>query len=184
MWLEEIEVSGIPVFVFGDSLNNEVIGFRLGTLKASEGDTSIFLKAIECATSPDAEDFRAAQWAGDGYWWEVISRQDDYEETLKGLLTNKYASESVKAHASEMLAKIARRVAKKHHTKRRRSEFQQGRDRLVLALIERDGYRCAECSVYEDLTIDHVMPVSKGGSDDLDNLRFLCRSHNSKKGDR
>ncbi len=36
----------------------------------------------------------------------------------------------------------------------------------------------------EDLTIDHIAPLSKGGTDDLDNLRFLCRSHNSKKGDR
>jgi len=184
MWAEEIEVSGIPVFVFGDSLNNEVIGFRLGTLKASGGDTSIFLKAIEWATSPNAEDFITAQWAFDGYWWEVISRRDDYEKTLKGLLANKYASENVKAHASEELAKIARRAAKKHHTKRRRAGFQQGRDRLALALIERDGYKCAECGAFEDLTIDHITPLSKGGSDDLDNLWFLCRSHNSKKGDR
>ena len=66
----------------------------------------------------------------------------------------------------------------------RRKQFSFTRPELELALIERDGYVCshADCNVTSNLTIDHIVALSKGGTDDLTNLRFLCRSHNSAKG--
>lgn len=51
-------------------------------------------------------------------------------------------------------------------------------------IMVRDGGKCVKCSATEDLTIDHIVPVSKGGSDEDDNLRTLCRSCNSTKGAR
>ena len=68
----------------------------------------------------------------------------------------------------------------------RRREFQGIRKELELALIERDGYVCAypDCDEHLDLTIDHIVPLSKGGGDELENLRFLCRQHNSQKSDK
>jgi DNA-directed RNA polymerase subunit RPC12/RpoP len=54
----------------------------------------------------------------------------------------------------------------------------------VLAIFARDGYRCLECGAREDLSVDHIQPVSKGGTDDAANLRTLCRSCNSRKGAR
>ena len=68
---------------------------------------------------------------------------------------------------------------KRELTKRRRERFARNRDRFMLALIERDGYRCSECQSQDELTIDHIVPISKGGSDELNNLRLLCRSCNS-----
>jgi hypothetical protein len=49
------------------------------------------------------------------------------------------------------------------------------------AVFERDGYCCIYCSATEDLTLDHVIPYSKGGSDEPDNLATCCRSCNSRK---
>ncbi|WP_236655592.1 HNH endonuclease [Streptacidiphilus carbonis] len=46
----------------------------------------------------------------------------------------------------------------------------------------RDGHRCQECGSPERLTVDHCHPVALGGGDELDNLRTLCRSCNSRKG--
>lgn len=71
-------------------------------------------------------------------------------------------------------------------TEVRRRQFAAERAALELLLIQRDGYVCASpgCRATSDLTIDHVVAVSKGGSDDLPNLRLLCRSHNSVKGDK
>ena len=43
--------------------------------------------------------------------------------------------------------------------------------------------KCKICGCTEDLTIDHIIPQNWGGSNDIKNLRVLCRSCNSKKGD-
>lgn len=55
-------------------------------------------------------------------------------------------------------------------------------------LIDSGAYEmknyCEQCGCNEDLTIDHIKPRSKGGSDDPSNLRTLCRMCNSKKGNR
>ena|SRR6266566_368157 len=51
--------------------------------------------------------------------------------------------------------------------------------------LMRAGYRMAEvcelCGNVENLVIDHIIPLSRGGSNDLDNLRTLCTSCNVKE---
>lgn len=49
-------------------------------------------------------------------------------------------------------------------------------------IFERDLYQCVDCFSPYDLTIDHVIPRSKGGSDDDDNKETRCRRCNSRKG--
>lgn len=68
----------------------------------------------------------------------------------------------------------------------RRSEFSAVRPIMELSLIERDGYICNwdGCDCELDLHVDHIIPLSKGGSDDLDNLQLLCKRHNCVKGTR
>ena len=60
------------------------------------------------------------------------------------------------------------------------------RDTILASLRERiyrrDGYRCLRCGAVHDLTLDHIYPVSLGGTDAEDNLQTLCRSCNSSKG--
>jgi hypothetical protein len=51
-------------------------------------------------------------------------------------------------------------------------------------VYERDGHRCVECLTTDDLTLDHIWPWSRGGSDEPENLRTLCRPCNSRKGAR
>lgn len=48
-------------------------------------------------------------------------------------------------------------------------------------VIKRDGAICKKCGSTDDLTIDHIVPVSRGGTNDMGNLQVLCRSCNSKK---
>ncbi|WP_278523477.1 HNH endonuclease [Methanobrevibacter arboriphilus] len=49
-------------------------------------------------------------------------------------------------------------------------------------IFKRDGYQCLKCGTRKDLTIDHITPRSKGGSNELKNLQTLCRNCNIKKG--
>jgi hypothetical protein len=51
-------------------------------------------------------------------------------------------------------------------------------------VFARDGHRCLRCGALDDLTIDHIIPVSQGGTHRIENLQTLCGSCNSAKGDR
>lgn len=49
-------------------------------------------------------------------------------------------------------------------------------------IFERDGYRCVRCGSWIDLTIDHKIPESRGGTDEDANLQTMCRPCNTSKG--
>lgn len=49
-------------------------------------------------------------------------------------------------------------------------------------IIERDGARCRTCGSVEDLVVDHIVPVSRGGRTLWENLQTLCRPCNTRKG--
>ena len=53
------------------------------------------------------------------------------------------------------------------------------------ALFARDGWRCAYCGTSAGrLTLDHVVPRSRGGESSWENVVTSCASCNHKKGDR
>ena len=51
-------------------------------------------------------------------------------------------------------------------------------------VYKRDGYKCVYCGSSEDLSLDHVIPQSKGGTHDPSNLVACCFSCNAAKGPR
>lgn len=54
---------------------------------------------------------------------------------------------------------------------------------IRLAVFERDGWRCAYCDTHTGpFHVDHIFPVSKGGTDDMENLTCSCMSCNLSKG--
>ena len=55
---------------------------------------------------------------------------------------------------------------------------------LRAQVYARDGLRCVVCGSTDRLTIDHIVPVSKGGTNDIDNLQSMCQPCNSSKGAR
>jgi len=45
----------------------------------------------------------------------------------------------------------------------------------------RDGGKCARCGSREKLEYDHIVPISKGGSNTARNIELLCEKHNRSK---
>ncbi len=50
------------------------------------------------------------------------------------------------------------------------------------AVLDRDDHKCSYCGSTYDLTIDHIIPVAKGGTSTIENLRTLCGQCNMSKG--
>ena len=53
-----------------------------------------------------------------------------------------------------------------------------------LEVFERDHWSCKVCGSRSNLTVDHILPVSKGGGKELSNLQVLCGTCNELKGDK
>lgn len=51
-------------------------------------------------------------------------------------------------------------------------------------VLRRDRYRCQYCGSRQRMTIDHVLPKSRGGKDTWENLVAACVPCNNRKGDR
>ncbi|KAG8389227.1 hypothetical protein BUALT_Bualt02G0206900 [Buddleja alternifolia] len=49
-------------------------------------------------------------------------------------------------------------------------------------IFQRDNFTCQYCSATENLTIDHVLPIARGGKWTWENLVAACAKCNSKKG--
>jgi len=52
------------------------------------------------------------------------------------------------------------------------------------AVFARDGWECQYCGSRTSLTVDHVIPRSKGGGSSWDNIVAACAPCNRRKGDR
>lgn len=70
--------------------------------------------------------------------------------------------------SSRQRKKSARRISKKKR----------------LEVFERDHWSCKVCGSRSNLTVDHILPVSKGGGKELSNLQVLCGTCNELKGDK
>lgn len=53
-----------------------------------------------------------------------------------------------------------------------------------LDLQEHYGYKCVICNEPKPLTRDHIIPVTRGGSDNIENIQPACQECNSRKGNR
>jgi len=49
-------------------------------------------------------------------------------------------------------------------------------------LVEQYGEVCLNCGEIDDLAIDHILPIAKGGKSEYSNLQLLCRTCNTFKG--
>lgn len=58
-------------------------------------------------------------------------------------------------------------------------------ERIRRAVLKRDGHTCFYCGASGDtvlMTVDHIIPVSAGGTDDDGNLVACCSPCNTQKG--
>lgn len=57
-------------------------------------------------------------------------------------------------------------------------------EKTRILVWRRDGGKCAQCGSRERLEYDHIVPISKGGSNTVRNIELLCEACNRRKSDR
>ena len=114
---------------------------------------------------------------------QVTMRLTDYD--------GNYRDSKTQAFSAAETETLIRRLAKKKGSYycddaifRSLCRVERGRvsNRVRFKVYERDGNRSCKCGSTTHLEIDHIIPISKGGTSDSNNLQTLCHDCNAKKG--
>jgi len=129
-------------------------------------------------------------------------RIDDEESKVavtRGLLATRYFDRQINQkleeiavmHAQhERLQKLMQELSlemeaaygRLYENARKSANYEISKTHLRQMIFSRDGWACRFCQKRTRLTIDHIVPVAKGGTSEPDNLQTLCQSCNSRKG--
>lgn len=106
-------------------------------------------------------------------------------DTLRRLAALKLAPDAM----AEVLSIIADMQAGEDHRKAkdraRKALYGSEWPAIAKHVLERDGLRCAYCGTVDGrFVVDHIHPISKGGSSTPANLCVACGPCNSSKRDR
>ena len=101
------------------------------------------------------------------------------------ILVSKGKAEIVKEDVNKIVTTIGEFVRPLiirlvNYVRFRRNGIKVGRRRVM----KRDGYQCGYCGSKKNLTIDHIIPRSKGGDNSWKNLVTCCSKCNNLKDDK
>jgi 5-methylcytosine-specific restriction endonuclease McrA len=98
--------------------------------------------------------------------------------------------ENNNSHCTIINRRMAKEEKERLSNKKRQQKFRENGGgnpenwtAIRVHILERDNYTCAYCGRKAN-SVDHIIPRSKGGNEDENNLVACCKSCNLKKGDR
>lgn len=100
---------------------------------------------------------------------------------------NRQKTESVNRRKSDpgFISKLKFWVHSSNHNRRSRIKTSRSDNPLTQeqweSICKKYDYKCLRCGEVKPLTIDHIIPLSKGGLHTASNVQPLCKSCNSKK---
>ena len=68
-----------------------------------------------------------------------------------------------------------------YNRRRSRASNYTKKPEVRAAIFGRDDNHCRQCGATDHLTVDHIIAVYRGGTDEYSNLQTLCGSCNSRK---
>lgn len=145
--------------------------------KDSRGSVSLCLKCHSAASvrtrNPEKRRERSGEWARRNPEKTRATRAAHYSKNRDSILRRCREDEERK---NQLRAANSRRRARKRTT--------QIEPVTPLQIIERDGCACYLCGrelTFDEVTLDHVTPLARGGTHTADNLRVACMTCNKRK---
>jgi 5-methylcytosine-specific restriction endonuclease McrA len=114
---------------------------------------------------------RTDRWLAKNKDWQIAYHREWYHTKLDKKKRNQYLRDSGKGVMYTNKRRAIKAGLTEHHTQ---EEWN--------LLVERCGSKCLACKKVRKMTPDHVIPLSLGGADTIDNIQPLCRSCNCSKG--
>ena len=100
---------------------------------------------------------------------ENLTKEEFIDSAIKSIKKNWYL---IERYQKKGILKDKKKQQKRHEA-----------NILKWKIFRRDNFTCQKCGSQDTLELDHIIPVSKGGSNKKDNLQTLCFSCNRKKRD-
>lgn len=156
--------------------------------KLTDDDIAFHMRdAIECARHARAVEFASLFGKELGY----CNRDDDF--LTNGIKICSYAMPGAPDY--DKIVNLSNRLAAELERRKIHNEYLQSvknlrmfisvnRKEILERIGNRDGFLCHNCGSTDKLEIDHVIPLSRGGTNDDGNLQILCKSCNCKKHDK
>lgn len=123
--------------------------------------------------------------SSDGHRMAVAASMADVDAlALHKRLASKRTVNVQRTVKAQSIRAISPRPTSGGETTRLRMRRQHERTRATsyAKLAQRDGERCAVCGSTDALTVDHIVPIARDGTNELSNLQLLCFGCNVKKG--
>jgi hypothetical protein len=174
-WIKVKEISGRLFDDRGRFIGGEQ---RIEILQAREHLQEIIQRSEE--EPVPAPIHGEVEWFFKGYVYDVSDIKDRYnynDEQIQLLILEDYDKERRKFER-------LRRLYKSEDIQRESQQRERIPEHVRIAVWRRDGGKCVRCGSRENLEYDHIIPVSKGGSNTARNIELLCERCNREKRDR
>ena len=111
-------------------------------------------------------------WIFKGFYYSVDGPYSD--EQFRLLIIEEFDKER----------RLFERLKQKHDSSRQESTQSRIRisEHVRIEVWRRDGGKCTRCDSRENLEYDHIIPLSRGGSNTTRNIELLCEKCNRSKG--
>lgn len=95
---------------------------------------------------------------------------------------SRFLARGGRAYSPRLIESAPKRAAPPQIKRRERAMLQRHRRDWYRLLAADIGERCANCGAEENLALDHVIPIARGGRSQVENLQLLCAECNRIKG--